>query len=109
MNGAAPIANCFLPMLCRGSKLSGAITSSPTSSVRRFFSSCDVAFVHNSRSAEIRQSECEKRIFGRNSLDHLEALPRDAGLERLTLVVFESPHSMDGNRAAPCAGHPVAA
>ncbi|MCP2132774.1 5-aminolevulinate synthase [Bradyrhizobium ottawaense] len=53
---------------------------------------------HNSIIEGVRQSNCEKRIFRHNDLDHLESLLRDAG-DRPKLVVFESVYSMDGDVA----------
>src|SRR6476646_616298 len=53
------------------------------------------ALNHNSMIEGVRQSNCEKRIFRHNDMDHLEELLR-ASSERPKLIVFESLYSMDG-------------
>jgi len=57
------------------------------------------ALNHNSMIAGIRQSECEKRVFGHNDVAHLEELLWAADPERPKLIVFESLYSMDGDVA----------
>ncbi len=54
---------------------------------------------HNSMIEGIHQSNCEKRIFRHNDVDHLEQLLRAAGKSRPKLIVFESLYSMDGDIA----------
>jgi 5-aminolevulinate synthase len=56
------------------------------------------ALNHNSMIEGVRQSNCEKRIFRHNDMDHLEELLR-ASSERPKLIVFESLYSMDGDVA----------
>jgi 5-aminolevulinate synthase len=54
---------------------------------------------HNSMIEGIHQSNCEKRVFRHNDVDHLEQLLREAGRSRPKLIVFESLYSMDGDIA----------
>jgi len=56
------------------------------------------ALNHNSMIEGVRHSNCEKRIFRHNDMDHLEELLR-ASSERPKLIVFESLYSMDGDVA----------
>jgi 5-aminolevulinate synthase len=57
------------------------------------------AFNHNSMIEGVRQSGCERRIFGHNDLTHLEELLWAADPQRPKLIVFESIYSMDGDIA----------
>ena len=55
------------------------------------------ALNHNSMIEGIRQSECERRIFGHNDMTHLEELLWATDPRRPKLIVFESLYSMDGD------------
>jgi 5-aminolevulinate synthase len=57
------------------------------------------ALNHNSMIEGIRQSGCEKRVFGHNDMIHLEELLWAADPERPKLIAFESLYSMDGDIA----------
>ena len=54
---------------------------------------------HNSIIEGVRQSGCEKKIFGHNDVVHLEELLWAAAPQRPKLIVFESVYSMDGDVA----------
>jgi 5-aminolevulinate synthase len=54
---------------------------------------------HNSMIEGVRQSGCEKKIFGHNDLTHLEELLWASDPQRPKLIVFESIYSMDGDVA----------
>jgi len=54
---------------------------------------------HNSIIEGVRQSGCEKKIFGHNDITHLEELLWAADPERPKLIAFESVYSMDGDIA----------
>ena len=57
------------------------------------------ALNHNSMIEGVRQSQCEKRIFRHNDMEHLEALLKAAEPRRPKLIVFETLYSMDGDVA----------
>ena len=57
------------------------------------------ALNHNSMIEGIRQSGCERRVFGHNDMIHLEELLWAADPERPKLIAFESLYSMDGDIA----------
>jgi 5-aminolevulinate synthase len=57
------------------------------------------ALNHNSMIEGVRQSGCEKRVFGHNDMTHLEELLWAADPQRPKLIVFESLYSMDGDIA----------
>jgi 5-aminolevulinate synthase len=54
---------------------------------------------HNSMIEGVRQSKCEKQIFGHNDMAHLEQLLQTADELRPKLIVFETLYSMDGDVA----------
>ena len=54
---------------------------------------------HNSIIEGVRQSGCERKIFGHNDIVHLEELLWAAAPQRPKLIVFESIYSMDGDVA----------
>ena len=54
---------------------------------------------HNSIIEGVRQSGCERKIFGHNDVVHLEELLWAAAPQRPKLIVFESIYSMDGDVA----------
>jgi 5-aminolevulinate synthase len=54
---------------------------------------------HNSMIEGIRQSGCEKQIFGHNDMAHLEALLQAIEPTRPKLIAFETLYSMDGDVA----------
>ena len=54
---------------------------------------------HASMIAGIKNSGCEKRVFGHNDLDHLEELLAAEDPETPKLIAFESVYSMDGDVA----------
>jgi 5-aminolevulinate synthase len=57
------------------------------------------AWNHNSMIEGVRQSGAEKKIFGHNDMEHLEALLKTTDCVRPKLIVFESLYSMDGDVA----------
>jgi 5-aminolevulinate synthase len=57
------------------------------------------ALNHNSMIEGVRQSNCEKQIFGHNDMADLEAKLAAADLKRPKLIVFETLYSMDGDVA----------
>ncbi len=54
---------------------------------------------HNSIIEGVRQSGCERKIFGHNDVVHLEELLWAAAPQRPKLIAFESIYSMDGDVA----------
>jgi len=54
---------------------------------------------HNSIIEGVRQSGCERKIFGHNDIVHLEELLWAAAPQRPKLIAFESIYSMDGDIA----------
>ena len=54
---------------------------------------------HASMIAGIKNSGCEKRVFGHNNLDHLEELLATEDPETPKLIAFESVYSMDADIA----------
>ena len=54
---------------------------------------------HNSIIEGVRQSGCERKIFGHNDVVHLEELLWAAAPQRPKFIVFESIYSMDGDVA----------
>ena len=57
------------------------------------------ALNHNSMIEGVRQSNCEKQIFGHNDMADLEAKLAAADPKRPKLIVFETLYSMDGDVA----------
>ena len=57
------------------------------------------ALNHNSMIEGVRQSNCEKQIFGHNDMADLEAKLAVADPKRPKLIVFETLYSMDGDVA----------
>jgi 5-aminolevulinate synthase len=57
------------------------------------------ALNHNSMIEGVRQSNCEKQIFGHNDMADLEAKLAAADPKRPKLIVFETLYSMDGDIA----------
>ena len=57
------------------------------------------ALNHNSMIEGVRQSQCEKRIFRHNDMEHLKELLNRAEPGRPKLIVFETLYSMDGDVA----------
>ena len=57
------------------------------------------ALNHASMIAGIKNSGCEKRVFGHNDLDHLEELLAAADPDTPKLIAFESVYSMDADIA----------
>jgi len=82
---------------------SGYISNSATlSTLARLLPGCVVfsdAENHASMIDGIRQSGCEKRIFGHNDLAHLEELLWSVAPYRPKLIAFESVYSMSGDIA----------
>ena len=54
---------------------------------------------HASMIDGILRAHCERRIFGHNDLQHLEALINEAPAHAPKLIAFESVYSMDGDTA----------
>jgi 5-aminolevulinate synthase len=54
---------------------------------------------HASMIAGIKNSGCEKRVFGHNDLEHLEELLAAEDADTPKLIAFESVYSMDGDIA----------
>jgi 5-aminolevulinate synthase len=82
---------------------SGYVSNSATlSTLAKLLPRCVVlsdAHNHASMIDGIRQSGCEKRIFGHNDLVHLEELLWSIEPDRPKLIAFESVYSMDGDVA----------
>jgi len=82
---------------------SGYVSNSATlSTLAKLLPRCVIlsdAHNHASMIDGIRQSACEKRIFGHNDLVHLEELLWSIEPDRPKLIAFESVYSMDGDIA----------